>query len=188
MEKSQLKDEVLSHLRQIYSGHDLKQADDIFLELMKKNDINDFQITQKLTSKNVYLITYGDAVSRKSEAPLATLRKVISKTSPFITDVHILPMFPYTSDDGFSVENYNEINPKLGTWEDVNDFRNDRRLMFDFVANHSSKSGTWFKRFLNSENGFVDAFLVEGKIEDTSKVIRPRVGPLFHLYQRPSGQ
>ncbi|MGQ2375409.1 alpha-amylase family glycosyl hydrolase [Companilactobacillus zhachilii] len=188
MEINCLKNEVMDYLSQIYDGDDLKKAKSIFQNIINNNDKSEFQTREKLTSKNVYLITYGDAVYRKDEAPLVTLRRTIGCTSPFITDVHILPMFPYTSDDGFSVTNYNEINPELGTWQDVREFGNERRLMFDFVANHSSKSGSWFNKFLNLEKNFENAFLKKSEISDTTKVIRPRVGPLFHSYKKSSGK
>jgi len=61
------------------------------------------------------LITYGDTIRSEGEVPLATLRSVLnSQVGDAITDVHILPMFPYTSDDGFAVVDYRKINPGLG--------------------------------------------------------------------------
>src|SRR3712207_7042615 len=48
-----------------------------------------------------YLITYGDAVRRPDETPLHTLSEVLRlQVGDIVSDVHLLPMFPWTSDDG----------------------------------------------------------------------------------------
>jgi sucrose phosphorylase len=47
-----------------------------------------------------------------------------------VSGVHILPFFPYTSDDGFSVIDYTKIDPALGDWADVALLRQNFRLMF----------------------------------------------------------
>ena len=38
-----------------------------------------------------------------------------------VSDVHLLPMFPWTSDDGFAVVDHRQVNPALGTWDDIAD-------------------------------------------------------------------
>ena len=77
--------------------------------------------TAPLSEKNVYLITYGDIIKEEGEPTLKTLNKFINEyAADEITDVHLLPMFPYTSDDGFSVVDYREIHPELGNWSDMN--------------------------------------------------------------------
>ena len=35
------------------------------------------------------------------------------------TYLHILPFFPYSSDDGFSVMDYRAVDPALGDWDDM---------------------------------------------------------------------
>ena len=40
-----------------------------------------------------------------------------------VSDVHLLPMFPWTSDDGFAVVDHRAVNPALGTWADVAELR-----------------------------------------------------------------
>ncbi|MHB1287931.1 MAG: alpha-amylase, partial [Georgenia sp.] len=72
------------------------------------------------SEKTSVLITYGDAIRRDGEAPLATLRQVLHDTiGQVVPNVHILPMFPYTSDDGFAVVDYRVVNPVLGGWYDI---------------------------------------------------------------------
>ena len=36
-----------------------------------------------------------------------------------INTVHILPFFPYSSDRGFSIIDYEEVDPRLGSWDDI---------------------------------------------------------------------
>ena len=65
-----------------------------------------------------------------------------------VSDVHLLPMFPWTSDDGFAVVDHRQVNPSLGTWDDVEDLAADHALMFDFVANHTCSRSPWFLGWL----------------------------------------
>ena len=39
--------------------------------------------------------------------------------SDTITIVHVLPFFPSTGDDGFSVQNYFAVDEKFGDWNDI---------------------------------------------------------------------
>nr|WP_281362221.1 alpha-amylase family glycosyl hydrolase [Lacticaseibacillus absianus] len=104
-----------------------------------------------------------------------------------ITDVHILPMFPYTSDDGFAVTDYTTIDPHLGDWQDIATLRRHYRLMFDFVANHVSASHPWFQQFLANVPAFRHAFIEATPEFDVSHVTRPRTTPLFHEFSDASG-
>jgi len=134
------------------------------------------------------IITYGDAIRSEGEAPLATLRRVLnSQVGDAITDVHILPMFPYTSDDGFAVVDYRKISPDLGDWADVTALRGDYRLMFDFVANHVSSSCPWFTNWLAGDSRYDEYFVEFDLAFDVSGVTRPRTSPLFHTYPRTDG-
>jgi len=102
-----------------------------------------------LSHQDVLLITYGDQVSSPGATKLATLHKFLSKwVSDQITMVHILPFYPYSSDDGFSVIDYYQVNPDLGSWDDIKAFANDFSLMFDAVVNHISQHSNWLKGFL----------------------------------------
>ena len=72
------------------------------------------------THRTSCLITYGDGIRRRGEAPLHTLTSFLrDHVGDVLSDVHLLPMFPWTSDDGFAVVDHREVNPALGTWADV---------------------------------------------------------------------
>jgi sucrose phosphorylase len=59
---------------------------------------------ERLTERDAILITYGDQVMEPDKPPLQTLTEVLEKYARgVITGVHVLPFFPYSSDDGFSV-------------------------------------------------------------------------------------
>ena len=62
--------------------------------------------------------------------------------------MHVLPFTPYSSDDGFSVVDYFEVNPDLGDWSDIEALGEDFDLMSDLVINHCSAESEWFKNFL----------------------------------------
>jgi sucrose phosphorylase len=141
-----------------------------------------------LTERDSFLITYGDQVQAQDEKPLRTLKKFCDK---YLTDViggiHILPFYPWTSDDGFSVVDYRQINPAIGDWDDVSAPQNFR-LMFDAVINHISSQSEWFQKFLQNDPRYREYFItVEGE-PDLSKVVRPRALPLLKTCQTPSGE
>ncbi len=123
------------------------------------------------------LIAYGDQVQRKGEPGLRTLGRFLARL-PGGFGVHVLPLHPYSSDDGFSVIDYYAVRPELGSWEDVRALARGRRLMLDAVVNHASRESVWFKRFLRGEAGF-EHFFLEDEGWDTSRVVRPRTTPLF---------
>ncbi|MEH6943094.1 sugar phosphorylase [Bacillus sp. JJ722] len=142
-----------------------------------------------LSEKNSYLITYGDSFYEENKPNLETLRTFLSKfVKDSITDVHLLPMFPYTSDDGFSVVDYRKINPQLGEWEQIEELARDYRLMFDFVANHVSKSSEWFQGYLLDEPEYKEYFIPSVGGFDSTQVVRPRTSPLFHQYLTKKGE
>lgn len=135
-----------------------------------------------------YLITYGDAFRRKDEAPLHTLASVLREhVRDAVTDVHLLPIYPWTSDDGFGVTDHRRVNPELGSWDDVAELRTDHALALDFVANHISSSSEWFRSWLARDARYDGYFLEPDAGFDTSKVVRPRTTPLVHEYPRTDG-
>jgi glucosylglycerate phosphorylase len=140
------------------------------------------------TERTACLITYGDGLRRRGEAPLHTLAGFLDEhVGDVVSDVHLLPMFPWTSDDGFAVVDHRQVNPALGTWADVGDLARRHSVMFDFVANHTSSRSPWFLGWLARDPAY-DGFYVEREPGfDVSRVVRPRTSPLFHPFPRPDG-
>jgi glucosylglycerate phosphorylase len=142
-----------------------------------------------ITERDAILITYGDQVQRSNEAPLTTLAEFCRiHLRDVVSGIHILPFYPWTSDDGFSVVDYREIDPALGSWDDVTAMWSDFRLMFDAVVNHISSQSEWFQKFLQDDPQYKDYFIVVDGGPDLSQVVRPRALPLLTPFQTPSGE
>jgi len=148
------------------------------------------QVTdERVTERDVVLITYGDQVMEQGKSPLRTLAEVLEEhVQGAITGVHILPFFPYSSDDGFSIIDYTAVNPDFGTWADIERLGRSFRLMFDAVINHISAQSDWFQEFLKGNPEFADYFIVVEEGTDLSQVVRPRALPLLTRVQTASGE
>ncbi len=141
------------------------------------------------SEKDVVLITYGDAFQSPGERPLSTLNRFLHTYGKnMVTTVHILPFFPFSSDDGFSVIDYKKVNPALGTWKDISEIGNGFSLMFDAVINHISSRSEEFQRFLEGEDAFCDFFITVKKGTDLSSVFRPRALPLLTEFNTARGK
>ncbi len=139
--------------------------------------------------QDVVLITYGDMIHAPEEAPLATLKRVLDeRMSGMVNTVHILPFFPYSSDDGFSVKDYYAVDPALGTWRDVEHFRDGYALMFDLVINHVSRQSQWFRDYVSDIAPYRHFFLEMDPATDLSAVVRPRNLPLLSETQTRRGK
>lgn len=133
-----------------------------------------------LTEKDVILITYGDQIFEKGKKPLQTLATFVETyLQDFISTIHILPFFPYSSDDGFSIIDYRQVDPDLGTWEQIDKLRQCCSLMFDAVINHISQRSAWFQGYLQGEEPYTNYFLTINPDADLSQVVRPRALPLL---------
>ncbi|BDY94641.1 hypothetical protein MUTS15_32980 [Escherichia coli] len=73
--------------------------------------------------------------------------------------VHLLPFYPWSSDDGFSVIDYHQVASEAGEWQDIQQLGECSHLMFDFVCNHMSAKSEWFKNYLQQQPGFEDFLL-----------------------------
>jgi len=140
------------------------------------------------SQEDVVLITYGDSLNQSGEAPLCTLHKFANSFfKDVFSTIHILPFFPFSSDDGFSVMDFLSVKPQLGTWRDINKLGGDFRLMFDHVLNHISAKSRWFEKYLEGEEGFKDLAIEVDPSIDLSKVTRPRSLPLLTEFRKSTG-
>ncbi len=144
---------------------------------------------ERLTERDAILITYGDQVVEPGKPTLETLAEVLETYAKgAITGVHILPFFPYSSDDGFSVIDYGQVNPDLGDWSAIVRLGQSFRLMFDAVINHISRQSAWFQAFVAGDPAFSEAFIVVEPGTDLTQVVRPRALPLLTAVQTVSGE
>jgi sucrose phosphorylase len=141
-----------------------------------------------LSERDSILITYGDQVRGPGQLPLQTLTEFCeAHLRDVVSGIHILPFYPWSSDDGFSVKDYRAVDPALGGWRDVERLGHSFRLMFDGVINHASAQGTWFQSFLRDEAPYRDYFLTVEGDPDLSQIVRPRTLPLLTEYQTAAG-
>ena len=188
MNKLELLKSIVEKIKFVYGSEYKKEIEVAVENLINKWEKVSFIKPEEISEKNVYLITYGDSIYEEGVPTIRTLNKFLKENvEDTITDVHILPMFTYTSDDGFSVVDYMEINKDLGDWEDIKTLSKDYRLMYDFVANHISKSSDWFKGYLNDEEKYQNYFIKSDNNFDSKNVVRPRTSPLFHEYEGKNG-
>jgi sucrose phosphorylase len=101
--------------------------------------------------------------------------------------LHILPFHPYSSDDGFSVIDYREVDSRFGTWDDLAVLGRQFKPVFDFVINHGSVRSPWFKGFLAREEAYSGWYITRPADYDYSAVVRPRTHPLLSPFTRQDG-
>ena len=144
----------------------------------------------KWDQNKVILITYGDSICNSgTEKPLVTLDRFLSKyLQNTITGVHILPFFPYSSDDGFAVIDYLQVNPKLGDWKDIETIASKFNLMADLVINHISSKSVWLEQYKKQEKPGCDYFVEVDPETDLSEVVRPRSSPLLAEIETVKGK
>lgn len=141
-----------------------------------------------LTEKDALLITYADQVREANEPPLKTLAGFCARhLKGTVSGIHLLPFYPWSSDDGFSVKDLLAIEPSFGTWDDIRGLGTNWDLMFDGVFNHLSAQGEWFQRFLRDEAQFRDFFVTAEGHPDLSRVVRPRAAPLLTAFNTATG-
>ncbi|PQO33573.1 alpha-amylase family glycosyl hydrolase [Blastopirellula marina] len=142
---------------------------------------------------DVVLITYADQISgpeHSEKHPLAILREFLVHHGyqDCINTVHLLPFYPYTSDDGFSVVDYKQVDPNSGDWQDVLGLAEDFNLAFDLVANHCSQQSEWFQKYLAGEKPYDEFFIDVDPATDLSMVVRPRALPLLTPFPSADGE
>lgn len=146
------------------------------------------EIKTSLNESSSWLITYGDMVSGEGYTKLEALHEFLRDKLPGVVDsVHILPFYPYSSDDGFSVIDYKQVDPELGSWNGIKQFADDFNLAADAVFNHISSQSEWFQECLKGNPEYRDFFIRVPKDADTSSVTRPRSLPLLTPYPSPDG-
>ncbi len=139
--------------------------------------------------RDAVLICYGDMVHADGEAPLQTLRRVLTeRIGDALSAVHVLPFFPYSSDDGFAVIDYRAVDPALGSWDDILALSSDYRLMVDLVINHVSSQSQWFRAYCNGWAPERHYFIETDPDADLGAVVRPRTSALLRPVQTPYGQ
>ena len=149
--------------------------------------------SERFTEQDVILITYGDLIRSEDTKPLEILADFTEgHLKGAINTVHILPFFPYSSDRGFSVIDFEQVDPNLGNWDDILRLKADVKLMFDGVFNHISSKSRWFQEFLDMNPEYQDFFTVFSTREKISAdhlrlIVRPRTSELLSSFDTLRG-
>jgi sucrose phosphorylase len=137
---------------------------------------------------DAWLITYADQFQTAGQAPLVSLNRFYrDHLAPWINGIHILPFYPWSSDDGYSIIDYSAVDPRYGTWHDVETLASNTRAMFDAVINHVSAGSRWFLGYLEGDPEYDDFFIALPPETDLSAVVRPRTSPLLTAYESHQG-
>jgi len=162
----EISEEIVARILNVF--HDLRAAD------------FDNNAYEAWSEKDTYLITYGNSVLSGSDKPLEVLNQFLIKyLKGIVSTVHVLPFFPYSSDDGFAVIDYKEVNQELGDWKDIKIISQQFDLMADLVINHISSQSKWFQQFKNNQEPGCNYFVEADESDELLKVVRPRASSLL---------
>lgn len=141
----------------------------------------------------VQLITYADRLA----GDLPGLRALLDgPLAGLFGGVHVLPFFrPFDgADAGFDPEDHTQVDPRLGTWDDVRALAEGRDVVVDVIVNHVSSTSEPFLDWLarGSASPADGMFLTLGSVfpdgateTDLLRLYRPRPGLPFTVYEGP---
>ena len=175
-----LQSRVRAHLDLIY-GDDHRNLVAPVIEAMRyTGDISEATPYQNYWDESdCWMITYATSVRQDDTPGLRSLQDFCDRyLSDTINGLHILPFYPYSSDDGFAVIDYCTVDAEAGSWEDIRSIAGRYRLMADLVINHVSSRSMWFQNFISRKDPGKDYFKETSPEEDLSMVVRPRSTPL----------
>lgn len=184
---------IEQHLKAIYQNGEIDNFSALANELISLMGLTDKEIIENRNinhwdQTDSLVITYGDSILAADEKPLQTLNRFLDKyLRSSVSGVHILPFYPYTSDDGFSVLDYSSVNESLGSWQDINTIASNYSLMSDLVINHCSARSLWFENFLKDREPGRGFFYTASPDDDLSAVVRPRTNELLREVETVTG-
>jgi sucrose phosphorylase len=173
---------IRSRINRLYGPNEAERLLERMVALIGRYGVGleGFSLAERWDETTSVLITYGDMVKGTDEAPLRVLKRFADRyLGGAINTIHFLPFFSYSSDDGFSVIDYREIDLELGSWDDVQEVGRGFRLMFDLVLNHVSRKSKWFADYVANIAPYRDYFIEVDPETDLSAVTRPRALPLL---------
>lgn len=188
-----LKNDISQFIQSIYPDHEAEELTYKVIQAFWDEDHTPKRrgrspSNELWTEKDSYVITYGNSFVDGEHKPLDLLNDFLHKhLRQTINGVHILPFFPYTSDDGFAVTDYRVVDGLLGSWEDIGRIAADFRLMSDLVLNHMSSQSHWFNEYLQGHAPYNKFFFEASPDDDTSDVVRPRAHDLLRQVETANG-
>ena len=131
------------------------------------------------------LLTYPDSLGGTLADVGALLRGPLDG---LFAGVHVLPPYPSTSDRGFAPVTYDEIDPRFGTWADIERISTSHAVLLDLMVNHISRHSPEFQAFAREgrSSPTADLFITPDKVwpdgppptDDLARLfLRRRSGP-----------
>lgn len=130
------------------------------LDLAREKDTAWFQ-----SNKMIGGVCYVDLFANN----LAGIRKKIPYFKELgLTYLHLMPLFKAPKDEndgGYAVSSYREVNPSLGTMQELASLATDLRkanisLAVDLVFNHTSDEHIWAQKAKRGEQEFMDFYRI----------------------------
>lgn len=182
---------VCDHLDVVYPQQDNRPLGEEVLSLMRLDACSEAALAHRNVwdQSDILMITYGDSLRQADKPPLQVLHRfLLDRLQDTLSTVHILPFYPFSSDDGFAVINYVEVNHALGNWQDIDAIAGDFRLMADLVINHCSSRSQWFENFKQRKSPGMNYFIECDPQTDLDAVVRPRTSPLLRETETLDGK
>lgn len=178
-------EQIFNHLNIIYpKSNNTHLTNKIFSIFFEKKSPKQYVIQNRWDESDVALITYLDTFYNNDEKNIQTLEQVLNTyLQDNVSIIHLLPFFPYSSDDGFAVIDYLKIKKGLASWSDIKKLSLKYKIMADLVINHCSSQSEWFQQFLNNQLPGKNYFLDYKDKFDTSKIVRPRSHDLLQIFK-----
>jgi len=144
----------------------------------------------------IQLITYIDRIGCKNSNELKLLLK--TELKGIFEGVHLLPFFyPFDGEDaGFDPIDHQQVDKRLGTWNDIKALSSEVDIMADLIVNHVSAKSKAFKDYLEKgkNSAYESLFLTYDKVfpkgaleQDLLTVYRPRPGFPFASFEFSDG-
>jgi sucrose phosphorylase len=90
------------------------------------------------------LLSYPDSLG----GDLASISSLLDgPLAGLFTGVHVLPPFPSSGDRGFAPITYRQIDPRFGTWQDIERLARTHDVVLDVMINHISRGSEEFRDF-----------------------------------------
>ncbi len=119
-----------------------------------------------------------------------------------ITYVHLMPLLkmPHPDNDGgYAVEDFDQVDPALGTNEDLSALaaamrRRGMSLCLDFVINHTADTHKWAMRAKAGEREYIDRYIcfdspdIPREMEKTIPDVFPETAPGSFIYVEEMGK
>lgn len=136
----------------------------------------------------VQLITYADRLAGDLPGLARLLRS--PELAGVFGGVHVLPFFtPFDgADAGFDPVDHTQVDPRLGTWDDVRDLARTHDVVVDLIVNHVSADSPAFRdvRERGDASPHAPMFLTMSSVfpagaseDDLTRIYRPRPGLPF---------